>query len=162
MMLAIVVALSLQACGGPTKTVPATDQTAIDQFTDAARRWTIEGSDPWYTAFKSGDPAKLSAVAPAAESAMSSSVAAMAAAASKLGTVPVRTRLIGLVATYRAKLAAIREIDSASNDGSPTRLQAGIADLKAAGTAAVVAFRGFARSAKQSWGSDPLSDFKIG
>lgn len=149
-------------CGGEGKSVPAGDQAAIDRFTDAARQWTNRGANPWYAAFKSANPAKLSAVAPSAQSAMAASIGAMQKAASEVKTPAVRESLNQLVDSYRAKLKAIRQIDAASASGSVSGINEGVVSLKEAGAAAASALKAYAKSAKQQWGSDPLSDFKIG
>lgn len=160
--LSLVLLVALVGCGGPSKSVPQADQAALDRFTDAARTWSRQGADPWYQAFKAGNPDALAAVSPGAEARMAGAVDAMSTAAGDLTTPEVRHELDRLVGSYRLKLVAIRRIDAASQAGSVRGVQEGVLELKEAGVAASKAFKAYGASAKRLWGNDPLSDFKLG
>lgn len=159
---ALAVSVGLISCGGSPKTVPTADRAALDGFTDSARSWTRDGSTPWYAAFKSRDPERLAAVAPSAERAMAGSVGGMASAAQRIGDGSVRDQLGRIVSAYRLKLAAVREVDSASRAGSVAGVQRGIGQLQRAGSEQLAALKGYRAAAKRAWGSDPLSDFSFG
>jgi len=156
------IGFALSGCGGTTKSVPPADQQAIDSFTDSARRWTVQGADPWYAAFKSSNPVRLAAVSPKAEGAMAAAVSTMQKSAEGIATPEVRAPFEKLVASYRLKLAAVKQIDQASQAGSISGVRIGVTQLQQAGVSAAKAFKAYAVAAKKKWGSDPLSEFKIG
>lgn len=159
---AVVIAVSgvsIAACGDAPKQATPADRAALDRFASAVRDWRREGTEPWNRALAAGK-AKLAVASPTVESAMRKAIGEMDAAAADVSDPKVRSALERLVATYRAKLAAVHKVDSAGY--SLATLKQGLTDLKAAGADTLQAWNGYVRQAKAAWNSNPLAGLNVG
>jgi hypothetical protein len=146
-------------CGDDQKKVTASDRAAFDRFADGARQWRRQGSDPWLKAFNDGG-GQLAVVAPTVEAKMQASINKMSSAANDISEPTVRKSLQRLVGTYRAKLAAIKGIDSERY--SLARIRQGLDELKSAGVATKKAWESYVSKAKKTWNANPLAGLNVG
>lgn len=160
--LALVVALvtvPVAGCGDDQKRPSSEDRVAMDRFADGARQWRNEGTEPWLKAFNVGS-GRLAEVAPAAEAKMEAAIRTMSGGANGVAEPKIRRRLRAIVSTYRAKLAAVRSIDSAGY--SMATINEGLAELKRQGIATEKAWNAYVAEAKRIWNSNPLAGLKVG
>ena len=154
-----VAGLSAASCGDTPKQVPSADRTALDNFAAATREWRRQGTEPWNKALAAGQ-AELAIAGPKAESHMAKAIREMDAAAKSVSNPKVRRSLEAMILTYRAKLAAVRKVDTAGY--SLARLKQGLVDLKAAGAETQKAWNAYVKQAKAEWNSNPLAGLKVG
>lgn len=158
LVLAATCTASLSACGGD-KQVSSSDRTAFDDFAQGARSWQRSGAGPWMAAFKGG-AGELSAAAPGAQASMQRSIDTMSSASKRISVPAVRKTMAAMVATYRAKLATLKQISAGT--GSMAQIRTGLTDLATEGKTTLAAWKAYVRAAKAEWSANPLSGLKIG
>ena len=146
-------------CGETAKQPTPADRDALDQFAAAARQWRHSGSEPWNRALTAGNGA-LATAGPKAEANMSAAIHAMEKAVAGVTDPKVRASLEQLVATYRAKLQAVKKVDNAGY--SLATLKQGLTDLKADGIATQKAWNAYVAQAKKAWDPNPLAGLNVG
>ena len=151
--------LPLAGCGDDRKRPSSADRAAMDRFAEGTRKWRIEGTEPWNSAFKRGTPA-LIAEGPALEAKMESAIRLISSGANGVTEPTIRRSLQRLAATYRGKLAAIRQIDRAGY--SMAAIQAGLSELAKQGTATKRAWEAYVAQARKTWNANPLAGLDLG
>ena len=158
-LLVAVVALPAAGCGEDQKRPSSADRAAMDRFAEGTRKWRIEGTEPWNSAFKRGTPA-LMAEGPALEAKMESAIRMISSGANGVTEPSIRRSLRRLAATYRGKLAAIKQIDRAGY--SMSAIQAGLGELAKQGTATKRAWEAYVAQARKTWNANPLAGLNLG